>query len=197
MRLGPGDAWGATGVVPRDLAVAHSDAEAVGLIGQGHRIVGLAAGDLCRTLGGRGDVRDRRGREAILCPVDVGVAEVDDTSHLFLAHVVAAGRFGAGEGAAIMNAEWFGDFRLGPRAHPGDGLLDVTTGRLPFRARLQARRRSHTGDHVPHPALHMRRVEHVDLTFERPRLVRVDGVMLGRVCRLRARLRPEQVQVVV
>ena len=38
-----------------------------------------------------------------------------------------------------MNAQWLGDWDLGPRSHPNDGLLDVTDGTLPFGDRWKAR----------------------------------------------------------
>jgi hypothetical protein len=178
--LRPGDDWGEPRHLPSDFAIAATDREAAELIADGHKLIGLDGGDLCRTLGGRGDVANRRGTQGIVCRVDVGTVDIDGTVHPFLAHVLVRGRFGLGPGAAIMNAEWVGALRLGPRSHPGDGLLDMTTGRLPPRQLIEARSRSRTGDHLPHRSLSVRRAASVEVSFDRPRLVFVDGTRVGR-----------------
>jgi diacylglycerol kinase family enzyme len=96
-----------------------------------------------------------------------------------------------------MNAEWLGDWRLGPRAHPGDGLLDLTEGQLGLRDRLHARRRAPTGDHVPHPGLRTRRAAHHHLRFERPVTVRLDGARVGRFRSIEVTCEPDSLIVVV
>ncbi len=75
-----------------------------------------------------------------------------------------------------MNAQWLGDWDLGPRAHPGDARLDVTDGRLPLGDLLKARKRVRTGTHLPHPDLvttrtaqwHSNFVRHRDAVARRP-----------------------------
>jgi hypothetical protein len=197
VNLRPGDEWGEPRHLPPDFAIAASDREAADLITEGPRLIGLSGGDLCRTLGGRGDVANRRGTQGIVCRVDVGTVDIDGTFHTFLAHVLVRGRFGLGPGAAIMNAEWVGALRLGPRSHPGDGLLDMTTGQLPPRQLLEARSRSRTGDHLPHRSLSVRRSASVEVSFDRPRLVFVDGSTVGRGCHIAASVGERTVDVVV
>ncbi|MGB1824394.1 MAG: hypothetical protein ACPHO9_07420, partial [Ilumatobacteraceae bacterium] len=53
-----------------------------------------------------------------------------------------------------------GRYEAAPRAHPGDGLLDVVevSDAMPLRQRWMALRRSRTGTHLPHPHISMTRV---------------------------------------
>ena len=52
------------------------------------------------------------------------LALVDGRLHLFLAHLVARDRLWRHSFVA-MNAQWLGEWNLGPRAHPGDAKLDT------------------------------------------------------------------------
>jgi hypothetical protein len=199
-----GEPWGQPGVLPPDAPVARSDAELARLIADAvlpdpsGTVVGLLGGDLCRTVGGTGDPR-RLHAGGVVLPIDVGVARFDDGTQVrFVAHLVARNPWWLGEGAVLMNAQWLGPWDLGPRSHPNDGLADVTTGRLPWGDRAEARRRARTGTHLPHPDLRTARAsEHV---VELPRPVRVfsDGVRLpGRHRRLIVEVIPDAISVVV
>lgn len=177
----PGDEWGGVGIVPVDTPVVESDAQLAAVVrrhldrGDPVPLVGLAGGDLCRTLGGRGDIAGRRGGEATIVDVDLGVVRVGEMTDVFVAHLVARRRGWRGPFAVVMNAEYLGALRLAPRGHPGDSRFDLTEGSLPWRDRLMARQRARTGDHLPHPALRTRRVEAVTLSFARPVCIRLDG----------------------
>lgn len=163
--------------------VVASDAELAALISQTPStgvLAALGGGDLCRTLGGRGDVGDRLGADATLVDVDIGRVEADGkTVGYFAAHVLIRGRAWSGQAAAVMNAEWMGEWDLAPRAHPGDGLLDILEGALGPRDLLLARRRAPAGDHLPHPNVKVRRASSARLEFTQKRLVWVDGVSVG------------------
>jgi len=98
----------------------------------------------------------------------------------FVAHCVARGFGWTGQGAVAMNTGWYGRWYLGPKAHPNDGLLDITWGTLPFRQALLAWRRAKTGTHLPHPELKTRRTSRWQYEFERPKGVWVDGVRVGK-----------------
>ena len=197
MPIRKGEDWGSPGHLPVDTPVAGSDAEAAALFAADHRLVALSGGDLCRTLGGRGDIADRLGGEATICAIDVGVVRGDGIDELFVAHVVARGRWWHGAGLVAMNASTVGDLRLGPRAHPGDGLLDVTEGSLPWRQLIAARSRARTGDHLPHPDLRVRRELELQISFAAPRLVFADGRRIGRARDLSLSLLPAALQVAV
>ncbi|MGI9642140.1 MAG: hypothetical protein ACR2N9_05095 [Acidimicrobiia bacterium] len=205
MNLSPGEAWGDVEVLPANAPVVVSDAELVACIGPDIGvttatdlpIVGLAGGDLCASLGGRGDVADRRGAPTTVVTIDVASVSTDAGDHVFAAHLFARGWFWAGEGVAVMNAERCSSWLVAPRAHPGDGLLDVVQGRLSVRDRLLARQRLRTGDHLPHPALAVRRTARLDLEFDRPRRVVVDGIAHGTSQRLLIEVLPNAVRVAV
>ncbi len=121
-------------------------------------MIGLVGGDLCHTLGGLGDESRLHGAEAMRFPVDLAVAEVDGVEHCFVAHLIVRGRWWRGRAITIMNAQWLGDWDLGPRSHPNDGLLDVSDGRLGLADRMAARSRVRTGTHLPHPGIATSRV---------------------------------------
>ncbi|MFV2039919.1 MAG: hypothetical protein ACC660_06720, partial [Acidimicrobiales bacterium] len=121
----------------------------------------------------------------------------NDAPRVFCAHLLARGRLWSGAGLAIMNAEWMGEWRLAPRAHPGDGLLDKIAGALAIRERLLARRRAVTGDHVPHPDLSTTRAAAFDETFQHHRGIHLDGVYVGRYRRVTVSVRAAAVTVAV
>ena len=203
MTIRKGEAWGEAGTLPPNGLIVHSDAEARAAIepawraGEGLPVLGLLGGDLCRTLGGTGDEARLTSGEAMMFPVDLGVAELDDTRHCFVAHAVARRALWRGRAVVAMNAQWLGSLDLGPRSHPGDGLLDLTDGTLPLGQRLEARRRARTGTHLPHPALATSRTGSTTLAFDRPVDVWLDGTRVGRTRHLALTVVPDALRVVV
>ncbi|MCA1692669.1 MAG: hypothetical protein LC733_10905, partial [Actinobacteria bacterium] len=108
-----------------------SDSEARAVLEEARRerqpfpALGLLGGDLCRTLGGQGgDPARLRGGEGVRFTVDVGEVLLDGRLRLFVAHLVARSHLWT-RSFVVMNAQWLGRWNLGPRAHPGDGLLDT------------------------------------------------------------------------
>ncbi|MGH9136372.1 MAG: hypothetical protein ACRD0G_04900, partial [Acidimicrobiales bacterium] len=90
----------------------------------------------------------------------------DGRMHLFVAHLVVRGRsWWRGRLVAVMNAEHIGRWDVAPRAHPGDGLLDVVDVDPAFGIgdRWKAWRRIGAGAHLPHPDIEVRRVPAVQL----------------------------------
>lgn len=203
MSVGRGRGWGVSGALPPDGVVVGTDAEARAVVEGARRAgaplptLGLLGGDLCRTLGGPGDERRLRSDEAVTVRVDVGAVLLDGTLHWFVAHLIARRSWWRGRVIAVMNAEFLGTWDLGPRAHPGDGLLDITDGTLPFGDRLAARRRVRTGTHVPHPALATRRVAAWQTELDPPLDVWLDGDRVGRSAGLSVWVEPEALTVVV
>ena len=96
-----------------------------------------------------------------------------------------------------MNAQWLGDWNAGPRAHPGDGLLDTYEARLSVADRVKVRSRLHHGAHLPHPGIRERRVPAVQVTLPRMLPIALDGdvVTHGRI--LSIRVEPDAVTVVI
>src|SRR4051812_13742248 len=116
MTIDKGVAWGRPGPLPDDGVIVRSDAEARAVIEDALLAdaeiptLGLAGGDLCRTLGGRGDEARLRSDEAVTVPVDLASVLVDGRQHWFLSHLVARRSWWKGQVLAIMNAEWIGNW---------------------------------------------------------------------------------------
>lgn len=148
----------------------------------------VARGDLHRTLGLPDDPRS----EPLAYPLDLGFVRCDGgDEHPFVAHVIARHRLWIGPFVVVMNAAWVDDLYLGPRAHPNDGLLDITSGRLPISQLREARRRARAGTHLPHPALSSVRRSEWSIDLDRATPVRIDGVVVGRARRLSVRIVPD------
>lgn len=203
MIIARGAPWGEQGPLPADGVVVRSDAEARAVVEAARRdhrpipALGLLGGDLCRTLGGRGDEGRLRSEAAVRFPVDLGVALLDGRLHLFTAHLVARRRGWLGRVVVAMNAQWLGGWDLGPRSHPNDGLLDTYDARLPVGDLLKVRARLPTGTHVPHPAIRERRARAVQFALDRPTPVRLDGEVVGEARDLSLRVEPDALTVVV
>lgn len=211
MTIRRGRDWGAPGPLAPGAPVVDTDAALVRAVlpavEAGHPMeVGLVGGDLHRTLGSpRHTVAELRAGEGMRLPVDL--AEVvlhrpDGTEDRtwFCAHLVAMearGPLFAGRTVVLMNAAFRGGDNLGPRAHPGDGLLDVTDGRLGWWERRLARARLATGSHLPHPGLQVARRASVELTFAAPARVTLDGNEAGSAVALEVACRRDAVTVVV
>jgi hypothetical protein len=222
-----GEAWGEPGTLADDGVVVHSDAEARRVVERARRAgeplppLGLAGGDLCRTLGGRGDVERLRSGDALRAPVDLGAVLVDGRPHWFVAHLVTRRSWWRGRILAAMNAEFLGAWDVAPRAHPNDGVLDVVEvaagmsladrvkarrlrpcgrrGALVQRGhhRVKARRRLPAGSHVPHPAITRSRRPALQVTFDRPTPVWLDGERVGTASTLSVRVEADALTCVV
>lgn len=167
-------------------------------------IARIAAGDLLTTLG----LADGRLDGAELAyPLDLGLAYLDgdpERARPFVAHLTVRNRpalssllgHGPGIAVAVMNVALLGDLRLGPKAHPNDGLLDITEGVVPFRHRREATKRARSGSHLPHPDLTHRRVAEWERTFSRPASVWLDGVCHGKFKSVRVAVVPDALTVV-
>jgi hypothetical protein len=197
-----GQAWGRPGRLPDGGVVVSSDADARAVVetarraGEAVPTLGLLGGDLCRTLGGRGDERIRSG-EATVVPVDLGSVLVDGRQHWFVAHLLARRSWWRGRVVAAMNAQFIGRWDVAPRAHPGDGLLDVLDSDLGVGDRWKARSRLPAGTHVPHPAIAERRVKAVQIDFERATPVWLDGERVAFARALSIRVEPDALTCVV
>ena len=205
MTIERGVDWGRVAPLPAGALLARSDREVAVLLeaararGTGAPEVGLLGGDLWRTLGGpsRPGADRQVAPEPVRLPVDGVRALLDGVEHHYVAHLVARGRAWRGRFLLAMNAEWMGEWKVAPRAHPGDGLLDVLDGSLPLRERLQARRRARLGDHLPHPSIRTSRVRSLSVTFEPPRRVWLDGRFVRRCRRLELADEPDALVVYV
>lgn len=202
MPIAKGQPWGKPAPLPDDGVVVGSDAEARRIVeaawreGRPRPVLGLVGGDLCRTLGGSGDAARLRSPDAVTMTIDLGVVTVKDERRLFVAHAVARTP-GWARAAVAMNGQWLGGWNLAPRAHPGDGRLDLYEARLGVGDRMKVRARLPSGAHLPHPAIHERRVRSADLEFGRSRAIVLDGERVAVAHRMRVELEPDALQVVV
>ena len=200
MTIERGGIWGAPAVELLDAqpsATAATDAEVAELAAAGEQVIELVAfdGDLARTVGVE---RARPASQRFAYPVDLGLVQLDGgPERPFVSSVVARRRLWRGEFAIVANCGWLGDWYVGPRAHPNDGLLDVTVGALGPTQRLLARRRVTSGTHLPHPGLRTPRTAAFDHRFPKPISVSVDQQRVGRAAALRVSVQPDSFMLVV
>jgi hypothetical protein len=204
MPISKGEPWGTPGPLPADGVLVRSDAEARAVVTAARRAgepvppLGLLGGDLCKTLGGTGDEARLRSADAVQLPVDLGAVLVDGRLHWFVAHLVARHGWWRGRVVAAMNAQYLGPWDVAPRGHPDDGRLDVLDADLPFRERLQVRSRLRHGAHLPNPRIDERHQTAVQLDFDRPTPVYLDGERMDvRARALSIRIEPDALLCVV
>lgn len=196
-------AWGEHGALPADGVLVRRDADARTVVERHRRAgtaiptLGLLGGDLCRTVGGRGDETRLHSPEAMVLPVDLGSVLVDGRQHWFVSHLVARRSWWRGRVVAVMNGQWIGAWDVAPKGHPNDGMLDVLDGDPSFDDRLKVRSRLATGTHVPHPAIATARVAALQLEFERPTPVWLDGERVGSARTLSIRTEADALTCVV
>jgi hypothetical protein len=200
-----GQSWGEAGGLPDDGVIVASDAEARRVVTEARRAggavppLGLIGGDLCRTLGGRGDQDRLRSDRGVRLPVDLGSVLIDGVQHWFVAHLVARRSWWRGRIVAAMNAQFLGPWDAAPRAHPDDGVLDVldVAPTMSLGDRLQARSRLPTGRHLPHPSITTGRRAAVQVDLDRPTPVWLDGDRVGDARHLSVRVEPDALTCVV
>jgi len=202
MSIERGHNWGARQPVPNDLVIVADSAAAVELIAECRRTgrplppIGLLAGDLVRTFGGPSVPDLSAASEAVNVTVDLGVALCDGRLHFFLDHVVARRSWLRGRLVAVANAAFLGKWNLAPRAHPGDGKLDVLeTHDMSLRDRWNARHRLPTGSHLPHPAIRQRQIRAEQFTFSPELHVWIDGQRVPSTRHLSVRVEADAVSL--
>jgi len=190
--IAKGQPWGTLSPLPASAPVVATDAAAAG-----HDLVGLVGGDLCRTLGGRGSVERLTSGEAMTFPVDALSVSLDGRPPVrAVAHVVAR-TAGWRHAFIAANAPWVGELNVAPRAHPGDGRVDVVEWDLNWRSARHVLARMRQGAHLPHPGIAVSSATAVDVAFRRPRRVWVDGVAAGRARVLTVAIERDALRVVV
>jgi len=201
MTIEPGTDWGESGRVPEDAIWVDSDAAARDLVTAARRAhkplpqLCLTGGDLARSLGGgRGQERLRSGK-ATHARVDLGAVLLDGRIDWFVAHLVARRSWLRGRIVVVANTDFLGKWNIAPRAHPGDGLLDLIDANPGLGDRIEARKRLPSGGHMPHPAIKARRASSFQLEFDRPTPIRLDGHLVGHAKMLSTRCEPNSLDV--
>jgi hypothetical protein len=196
--------WGWPGRLDPEGAVARSDSDARSVLtdyrsqGLPLPMIGLIGGDLWRAMGEPGGGEPRlRSNDARIYPCDLGVAVLDDVEHIFVAHLFARRSWWRGQVVAAMNSEFRGAWLVAPRAHPNDGVLDHVVADPSTDQRWMAMRRLPTGQHVPHPAISLRRRSSARYEFDRPTRVYLDGEAVGSTRTLDVRVEPDAFHFVV
>lgn len=194
MPVEKGREWGQPGKLPAAVPVASNDHEASSLVQTGELVIGLEAGDLARTLGIRKPY-DPSGPKQLV-QIDTIAVELDDGStHTAIAHALLGHPVASRQSFAIMNAAFWNGRNIAPRAHPGDGKLDIVHLGTTGLDRIRAWRRMTTGTHVPHPAISISRRAAGEVRGPKAKSVWVDGRRVGRTSVLRYRLIPEAVTI--
>jgi hypothetical protein len=196
MTIRKGEPWGEPAVCPSDLRVVSTDRDLRDWV-VWHRTremsigdVGVAGGDLARTCGGD----TGRHPSAARVPLDAMRVTLDDGPPTWaVAHVIARREWLRNEVVMVMNAQFYGPYDVAPRSHPNDGRIDVlrVDPAMGWRERLQARQRAHNGSHVPNRHLLLRSMTNVDLRFDRPMIVWIDGVRCGAARHLQVGVEPD------
>jgi hypothetical protein len=203
--IAKGEPWGRLVALPAEVVRVRADAEIVArLLADPPVQILVTDGDVRRTLGETGtDVRAGGDAQVVEVDLDLIEVEVDGSPARAVAHVVITSggwwSWGRGPIVAVMNVEHRGRADVAPRAHPNDGRLDIVevAASMPLRARLAARRRLHTGTHVPHPDITTRQATAAEWTFDRPMRVAIDGVTRRGVRNVRVAIAPDACTVLV
>lgn len=191
MPIEKGQDWGSRGTLPTGTRSVADDAGLARLVEAGASHARLRGGDLARTLG---VTESSFAREAgTLLPIDVISVSLDDRTAVAAAHVLVGTRCRLR--FAVMNAAFEGRRNMAPRAHPGDGRLDVVAFDLSPVDWFKARRRMPSGGHVDHPGVTTRQRSDWTLESPRPLSVTIDGVGQGKATRIRCRVLPEAIVV--
>lgn len=198
MNLRPGEAWGTPYVPSAPPQVLHSDrAVLAALLNEPGAEIRPGGGDLARTLG------SHRPRPAdapwTRVPIDLIEVIADGAAMCAVAHVVIRRRSWRGQVIFVANAQYHCGVDIAPRAHPGDGRLDLLEVQptMSLRARLHARSRARTGTHLPHPDLRLRQITQECWEFSAPMGLWVDGVRRGSARRIQVQIRPGFAHLVI
>lgn len=171
--------WGRPSRVPVGVLRCGSDADAAAARGP----VVLTGGDVHRGLGR--PVPKSPGEESVLVEVDRMVCSImtrDGELHIpAFAHVVVGRLLSPGVFEACVNAGFVGGRNLTPRSHPGDGRFEAIRlePSMGLRQRREARRRSSTGAHVPHPLVRIVHTTQWSCVRKGRERLRIDGVVIA------------------
>lgn len=202
MPVSRGQDWGGSGGLPDGSEVANSDSELRSIVTRARSTggelptVGLTGGDLWRTLGARSAGSGFSDTSTSVL-VDIGSALLDGRIYWFVGHLVARRNWLVGRCWIAANGAHLGRWNVAPRAHPGDGLLDMLDSDLPLRQRLNARRRLHSGTHLPHPGITYTRQAAGQVSFSRPVPVYLDSVPVGAHRNISVRVEPAVLRLVI
>jgi hypothetical protein len=199
MTIRKGEAWGQPAGVVTEITELDGDAAvAAALRARPDVPVTVIRGDLFRTAGAPAASRRAAG-EALALPIDLLAVCLDDQPERYAAAhvVVGSSPWWRTRTVIFANAAFVGAANVAPRAHPNDGLVDVSDGRLAWRQRRHAHRLLPAGAHLPHPELAEKRTREHVVELSRPTAVRIDGIPAGRARRVAVRVIPDAGTVIL
>jgi len=202
MGITPREQWGKPGFMPEDGIIVYGNQELQDVIETCRRsneeipTIGLAGGDLWKTLGGKSH-HERLGGDAQLLSVDIGSALIDGHIYWFASHLIVRSKSWVGRSWIAANTAHYGNWNIAPRAHPGDGLLDILDINLDFSDRLKARSRVHSGTHIPHPDIQYQRRPAGQINLEKKTDVWLDGKKVMKASQISVRIEPDALKVMV
>jgi len=204
MPIERGQDWGSIAPPGLKYVVAGTDAqirtivEAAWAAGDEVPPIAVVGGDLWRALGAPAGGTERiQNNQARMLQIDAARLQIGEHVFASVAHVFCLRSWWAGPIMALMNSEWRTTWRIAPKAHPNDGLLDLLEADLPIGQRWLARKRLRTGDHLPHRLIHTERVTELNRSFERPRRIYIDGVDEGRHQSIAVTVIPDAFRVIL
>lgn len=163
--------------------------------------IGLSGGSLVKALGVSPLGLNSEVHEL---PIDLLHVTYRTTNHhlhesLVANSIVIRKRWWRGQILVITNGGFLGSFEIAQRAHPNDGVFDVTEvdARISYRQKLIARGRLARGAHVPHPMIGQRQSRSDSWIFAVPMGLYLDEVYRGRVTDLGVTLKPDVLKVVI
>jgi len=185
MTIRKGENWGSAVEPPPGLTVLRDGAELGRYVTERRRQgtnldhVGIAAGDLARTMGG--GTPGRFNGVVVKGLIEIVGVEADGKVAWAASHVVGRRLTSRlrGEVLFVMNAQFLGPYDIAPRGHPNDGRVEVlkVASSMSWRVRRRALQRALTGTHVPHPLISTAVVSTSphEVVFERPLDLWLDG----------------------
>ena len=203
MGITPGKEWGSQDSYPEDLLVINSNQDLWNILESYKRsnetipVIGLAGGDLWRTLGGTRKNSRLKSKEGQLFTVDIGSVLLDGHIYWVASHLIARSPLWLGRSWIAANVAHRKRWNIAPRAHPGDGLLDVLDSNLNFSDLLKAKSRMQTGTHVPHPDINYRRGKSEQTNFSQKTDIWLDDVKVVKAKEISVRVEPDALRVML
>jgi diacylglycerol kinase family enzyme len=130
-------------------------------------------------------------------PVDVIDVELDESRLVsFVTHLIGHD-LGWRSIVVAMNVDFWRSYQLGPRSHPGDGVIDVYRAKLSPGDIFKIAPRAKMGLHVPHPKIELQRSSEVLVRVPRQVRLWTDDIKIGTARSLRFSVRPDALTVVI
>ena len=202
MNISRGENWGRFQSMPDNGLIIYSNKELFEEINRCKRkgeilpVFGLLGGDLWRTLGGSSHESRLYSKEATFLEIDLGCVLLDGKIFWFSSHVFVGEKL-ANEQVLISNVAHYGKMNVAPKAHPGDGKLDVLKINLSVTQKIKALKRSASGDHLPHPRIKYERVKAAQLDLGKKKSVEIDGQKIGKFSDISFILEEQALSVIV